>query len=76
VRISLALICALALLASQYFFVYLEAAQLMGWPDAVYRWLDPWLPVVIAIVSSIIMVVVLKIIEAICETDRCSTSKS
>lgn len=43
-RTSLALICALALLASPYFFAYLEAERLLVWPDAMYRFLDPVAP--------------------------------
>ena len=39
-----ALVCALALLVSPYFFAYCEVERLLGWPQAVYRWFDPWLP--------------------------------
>lgn len=53
-RTSVALICVLALLASPFFFAYLEAERLLGWPDAVYRWFDPWLPLVMILCSSVI----------------------
>jgi hypothetical protein len=50
----LALIRALALLASPFLFAYLEAERLLGLPDAVYRWFDPWLPLVMILCSSVI----------------------
>ena len=53
-RKCLALFCALALFASPFFFVYLEAKRLLGWPDAVYRWFDPWLPLAIILCSSVV----------------------
>lgn len=49
---SLFLICALVLLASLYFFAYLEAERLLGWTEAVYRRLDPWLPLVMVLATS------------------------
>lgn len=54
VRTSLVLICALVFLASPYFFAYLEAERLLGWPSAVYLWVDPWLPLVTIIATSLI----------------------
>jgi hypothetical protein len=54
VRTSLALICTLALLASPYFFAYLEAERLLGWPDAMYRLLDPWVPLLMIVFASFI----------------------
>ena len=53
-RKCLALFCALALFASPLFFAYLEAERLLGWPDAVYRWFDPWLPLLMVLCSSVI----------------------
>ena len=53
-RTCLALLFALALLASPFFFAYLEAERLLLWPEAVYRWFDPWLPLVMIVCSSII----------------------
>lgn len=53
-RTSGALICVLALLALPLFFAYLEAERLLGWPDAMYRWLDPWLPLLKVLVASLI----------------------
>jgi len=44
------------LLASPYFFAYLEAERLLGWPEAVYQWFDPWLPVVMILTASLITV--------------------
>ena len=41
-----ALVCTLALLVSPYYFAYYEVERLLGWPQAVYLWFDPWLPVV------------------------------
>jgi hypothetical protein len=52
-RKCLVLFFALALFASPFFFAYLEAERLLGWPDAVYHWFDPWLPFVIIICSSV-----------------------
>ncbi len=53
-RNCLALVCALALFASPFFFAYLEAERLLGWSDAVYRWFDPWLPLVIIVCSPLV----------------------
>jgi hypothetical protein len=51
-----ALVCALALLVSPYFFAYCEVERLLGWPQPVYRWFDPWLPLVMIVVASLITV--------------------
>lgn len=48
----LAFFSALALLASPFFLAYLEAERLLGWPDAVYRWFDPWLPFVLILFAT------------------------
>jgi hypothetical protein len=53
-RTCLALLCALALLVSPFFFAYLEAERLLGWPEAVYRWFDPWLPLVMVLCTSVV----------------------
>ena len=53
-RTSVALICVLALLVPLFFFAYLEAERLLGWPDAVYRWFDPCLPLVMILCSFVI----------------------
>ena len=53
-RKCLALFCTLALFASLFFFAYLEAERLLGWPEASYRWFDPWLPLVMILCSSLI----------------------
>ena len=45
-----ALVCALALLVSPYFFAYCEVERLLGWPQPVYRWFDPWLPLAMILV--------------------------
>jgi len=37
-----------------YFFAYLEAERLLGWPEAMYRLLDPWLPLLMVLVASLI----------------------
>ena len=55
-RTCLVLLCALVLLASPYFFAYLEAERLLGWPETVCQWFDPWLPVVMILTSLLIMV--------------------
>ena len=52
----MALSSALALFASPFFFAYFEAERLLGWPDAVYRWFDPWLPILMIVCSSVITV--------------------
>ncbi len=46
-----ALVCALALLASPYFFAYYEAERMLGWPQTVYLWFDPWLSLVMILVA-------------------------
>ena len=51
-----ALVCVLALLVSPYFFAYCEVERLLGWPQAVYRWFDPWLPLAMILVASLITV--------------------
>ncbi len=68
-RTSLAAICALALLASPYIFAYLEAERLLSWPEAVYRWFDPWLPLAMVLVTSLITVALPWIIGLFSEPD-------
>ena len=53
-RKCMALLCALVLFALPFFFAYLEAERLLGWPDAVCRWFDPWLPLLLILCSSVI----------------------
>lgn len=53
-RKCLALLSALALFASPFFFAYFEAERLLGWPDAVYRWFDPWLPLAMILCSCVV----------------------
>jgi hypothetical protein len=48
-----ALVCALTLLASPYFFAYYEAERLLGWPQAAYLWFDTWLPCVMILVAAV-----------------------
>ena len=74
-RTSLTLICALVLLASPYFFAYLEAERLLGWPDPVYRWLDPWLPIVVIVATTLMPIVLPGIIGFLNEPDRSSSRK-
>ena len=65
-------VCALALLISPYFFAYLEAERLLGWPDVVYRWFDPWLPLVMILSSSAIALALPRIAGLLAERDdRC-----
>ena len=52
-RTCLSLFCALALLASPFFFAYLEAERLLGWSDAACRWFDPWLPLVMILLAAL-----------------------
>ena len=51
-----ALVCSLVLLVSPYFFAYCEVERLLGWPQAVYLWFDPWLPLAMILVASLITV--------------------
>ena len=53
-RKCLALFSALAFFASPFFFAYLEAERLLGSPDAVYRWSDPWLPLATIWMASLV----------------------
>jgi len=53
-RTCSALLCALALIALPFFFGYLEADRLLGWPDAVYLWFDPCLPVLMILFSCVV----------------------
>jgi len=39
---------------SLYFFAYLEAERLLGWSEAMYRLLDPWLTLSMVLVVSLI----------------------
>ena len=55
-RKCMALFSALALFASSFFFAYLEAERLSGWPEAAYRSFDPRLPLVMILTSSIITI--------------------
>ena len=69
-RTSLALISAIALLASPYFFAYLEAERLLGWPEAVYQWIDPWLPIAMILLISIVTTALQWIIGVFGELDH------
>jgi hypothetical protein len=69
-RKSLALFCALALFASPFFFAYLEAERVLRWPDAVYRWFDPWLPLVMVLCSSVITLALPSILSFFDERHR------
>jgi hypothetical protein len=62
-RTCLALLCALALLASPFLIAFLEAERLLGGPDAVYRWFDPWLPLLMVLCSSVITLTIPWIID-------------
>jgi hypothetical protein len=66
----LALLCALALLASPFFFAYLEAERLLGWSGSVYRWFDPWFPFVLALVASAVTIVWPWFFDLFAESDR------
>jgi hypothetical protein len=68
-RKRLALVCALTLPFSPFFFAYLEAERLFGWPDAVYRWFDPWLPFVIILCSSVITLALPWIVGWFCDDE-------
>jgi hypothetical protein len=68
-RKCLALVSVLTLLFSPFFFAYLEAERLLGWPDAVYRWFDPWLPLLIVLCSFVITFTLPWIVAAFGETD-------
>ena len=68
-RTSLALICALALLATPYCFAYLEAERLLGWPEAVYRWFDPWLPLVMILAASLVTLALPSILGFFTDSD-------
>jgi hypothetical protein len=66
----LILVCVLALLASPYFFAYYEAECLLGWPQAVHLWFDPWLPLVIVIVTSLITFVLSSTLGLLNQSDQ------
>ena len=53
-RTCVALLCSVVLLACPFFFAYLEAERLLGWPDTMYLWFDAWLPVAMAVMTSFI----------------------
>lgn len=74
-RKSLALFSALALFASPFFFACFEAERLLGWPDAVYRWFDPWLLPVVIVPSSLITAVLLWIV-AVFDDEDCDERNS
>lgn len=57
-RTCLALLSFLVLLASPFFFAYLGAECLFVRPDAVYRWSDPWVPLVMIVYSCVITLAV------------------
>ena len=69
-RKSFALFSSLALFASPFFFANLEAERLLGWPDAVYRWFDPWLPLLIILCSSAIILALPWIVGLFDNEDR------
>jgi hypothetical protein len=64
----LALLCALALLLSPFFFAYLEAERLLERPDAC-RWFEPWLPLVMIFSSSVITLALPWIVGLFTEQD-------
>ena len=69
-RTCLALFCALALIALTFFFGYLEAERLLGWPDPVYRWFDPWLPLLMIVCPSVITLVLPCIVDLFSEREH------
>jgi hypothetical protein len=69
-RTSLALFCARALLASPFFLAHLEADCLLGWPDSVYRWFDPWLPLVMGVCSLVITLMLPSIVSLFSDSDH------
>jgi magnesium-transporting ATPase (P-type) len=69
VRTSQALICALGLLASPYFFAYLEAPQLLGWPDFMNRSLAPWLALAMILAVAVVTPALLLIVDLLCESE-------
>ena len=75
-RTSLALICVLVFLATPYCFAYLNVERLLCWPEAVYRWFDPWLPLVILLVTFLITSVLPSIVGLFCDLHQGHLSKS
>jgi hypothetical protein len=65
-----AMVCALALLASPYFFAHYEAERLLGWPQAAYLWFNAWLPFVLVLVTSPLIFGLPWIVGLFCEKDR------
>lgn len=63
------LVCALALFASPYFFTYYDTERLLCWPQAVYAWFDPLLPVVMILASALITFALPWIIELLSDPD-------
>ena len=69
-RKRLVLVCALTLLFSPFFFAYLEAEHLLGWPEDVYRWFDPWLPLALILFASVVTLTLRWTIGVFGESDR------
>jgi hypothetical protein len=63
------LVCTLALVASPHFLNY-YAERLLGWPQAVYAWFDPWLPIVMILASALITFALPWIIDSFSDPDR------
>lgn len=68
-RTCLALFCTLALFASPLFLVCVEADRNVQYPDAVYPWFDPWLPLVMILCSSVFTLAVPWIVSLLADED-------
>jgi len=64
------LVCVLTLLASPYFFAYYDAERLLGWPQAAYLWIDPWLPIVMILVAALTAFALPWIVSLFCDRDH------
>jgi hypothetical protein len=65
-----ALVCALALLASPYFFAYYEAEHLLDWPQAMYCWFDAWLTLITILLSLLITLALPWIVALVVNSDE------
>ena len=70
------LACALTLLVSPYFFAYYEVERLLDWPQAVYFWFDPRLPLVMILVAALTALTLPWILGVFGEPDRRDHSPS
>jgi hypothetical protein len=66
---TFAVFCTLTLLATPYFFAYLETERLLRWPDALSGWFEPWLPIAAVLATALLPITIPWIVGLFGEED-------